>query len=142
MKRTEVRLTVIGLMATIAGAALIMGVYRLSWRWADDWAFDRREAVEHRHLAENTYPAIVRSIRDHRAAHPDDGGGIWIVDGLGYRLGPDLDRYLAARTAYHRRQAERHEWAVGRRWAYVTAEAPPPSPPLVPYEEVARKPPK
>lgn len=42
MKRTGVRLTVIGLMATIAGAGLILGVYRLSRRWADDWAFDRR----------------------------------------------------------------------------------------------------
>jgi hypothetical protein len=131
MKRTGVRLTVFGLMAAIAGAAIFMGVYRLSGRWADDWAFDRREAANHRHEGETFYPSMVRYIDEYRAAHPGEGGKIWVIHGVSYRVGPELDRYLDARIAYHRRQAARYDWAVGKRWAYVSAEPPPPSPPVV-----------
>ena len=137
-KRSGVRLTVLGLMATIAIVAVFMGVYRLSWRWADDWAFDRREAARHRHEADTFYPQVVRGIRESRAADPEYDGKIRLIHSEGFRVGPELDRYLEAKIAYHRRQAERHEWAVERRWAYVSEEAPPPSPPVVPVEEVAR----
>ncbi len=138
MKRIGVRLTVLGLMATIAIVAVFMGVYRLSWRWAADWAFDRREAARHLHEADIFYPRVVRDIRECRAADPQYDGKIRLIHSEGFRVGPELDRYLEAKIDYHRRQAERHEWAVGKWLAYVSAEVPPPSPPVVPIEEVAR----
>ncbi len=138
MRKTGVRTTVFGLMIVIAGAALVMGTVRFSRRWADDWAFDRREAARHRHEADSFYPKVFQGIRDHRAQHPKDDGKIWVVHGVGYRVTPEFERYIQAMIDHHRHQAERHEWAVRRRWAYVSAEPSPTPPPVVPIEEVAR----
>jgi hypothetical protein len=135
------RVSVLGLMIAIAGLALALGAVRLSRRWADDWAFDRREATRHRHEAD-FYARMLRDTRRYREEHPSDSGKVWFIHGLGYRLTPELDRYLGEAVVYHRRQAGRHERAVGRPWAYVSPGTPPSPPATVPLEEVADPAPK
>jgi hypothetical protein len=135
------RVTVRWLMIAIAVLAVALGVFRLSRRWADDWAFDRQEAARNRHEGD-FYAQLLRDTRRYREAHPSDSGMAWFIHSVAYRLTPELDRYLGEAVAYHRRQAGRHERAVGRLWVYVSPETPPSPPASVPIEEVAARAPK
>jgi hypothetical protein len=128
-------------MIAIAVLALALGVVRLRRRWADDWAIDRQAAARHRHEGD-FYAQMLRDTRRYREEHPSDPGTVWFIHGLGYRLTPELDRYLGEAVVYHQRQAGRHERAVGRPWIEVSPETPPSAPASVPIEEVAAPAPK
>jgi hypothetical protein len=127
-KRPLRRLTVLALMAVIAVLALGMGLVRLAEWSANDWAIDRQEVNRHAHEA-SFYSQMLQDFRVYQTHHE-----VWIIHGVPYRVDPDLDRYLEAMLAYHRRQAKRHEKAIGRWWAYVPPEPSPEPPPRVPVE--------
>ena len=125
-------------MFAIACIGFGLGIYQLSKRWADDWTFDRREAGRHRHEA-LFYAKVREDLEVKLAEYPSEGDPIWIIHGLVYRANPELKRYVEAMTAYHNREAGRHDWAVGRRWAYVRPTAPPEPPPHMSADEVERR---
>jgi hypothetical protein len=78
---------------------------------------------------------MLQGVQSYRIAHSSDDKKTWIIHGLSYRVTPELEQYLTAMVAYHRRQAMRHERAVGRWWIYITPESPPTPPPVVPPDE-------
>jgi hypothetical protein len=127
------RLTILSLMALIAVLALGLGVARLSQRSANDWAIDGQEVNRHFHEA-SFYSRMLGDIRVYQSNHPTGPPKTWVIHGVQYRVGPELDRYLQAMAAYHKRCAERHEAAIGRWWDFVPPESPPESPPRVPFD--------
>lgn len=122
-------------MGAIGCIGIGLGIYQHSKRWADDWAFDRREAGRHRHEA--SFYARVRADMEANPAEPSVGGGrIRVIHGLVYWDKPDLKRYVEAMISHHDHEAGRHAWAIGRRWAYVSPTPVPQAPPLVPAAEL------
>jgi hypothetical protein len=127
------RPTILALMALIAVLALGMGVARLSERSANDWAIERQEVDRHAH-ATSFYSRMLKDLRAYELDHPTEPSRTWLIHGVSYRVGPDLERYLEAMIAYHQRRANTHQAAIGRWWAYVPPESPPEPPPRVPIE--------
>jgi hypothetical protein len=127
------RPTIVTLMAFVAVLALGMGVARLFERSANDWAIDRQEVDRNRHEA-SFHSRMLGDIRAYQSEHPNELPRIWVIHGLQYRVGPDLERYLEAMIAYHTRSARRHSVAIGRWWYYAPNESPPEPPPRVPIE--------
>ena len=133
-RRSRKRVTVLALMTVIAVLAIVMGAARIYKRSLDDWAYDRQQAAEHKHES-NFSNRMLNDINDYKLQHPLDDKKYWVIHGNAYRVTPQLEQFLDAKAAYHRRQAQRHEEVIGRWWRYVTPESAPASPPVVPIEE-------
>jgi hypothetical protein len=132
-KRRLRRSTIVTLMAFIAVLGLGMGVARFFERSANDWAIDRQEVDRHTHEAK-FHSRMLTDIRSYQSEHPSEPQKIWVIHGVQYRVGQDLERYLEAMIAYHKRCAGRHGAAIGRWWDYARTESPPEPPPRVPIE--------
>jgi hypothetical protein len=132
-KRPLRRPTILALMVLIAVVAFGMGVARLAERSANDWAMDRREAERHAHES-SFYSRMLKDSRAYQSDHPTERSKTWVIHSESFHVGPDLERYLEAMIAYHKRLADRHGAAIGRWWDYVIPESPPEPPPRVPIE--------
>ncbi len=96
-----------------------------------------QEAGEHRHEADFSLK-MLKGIQQYRAEHPADNNKIWVIHGRGYRVTPELMRYLSATINYHMGQAARLDAVAAGRKVDLPAESPPVAPPIVPMEEKVR----
>jgi hypothetical protein len=133
-RRPRKRATVLTLMIVIAVLALAMGVVRIYNRCSNDWAYDRQAAAEHRHESDFSMQ-MLNAIRNYQSQQLSTDKKCWLIHGIYYWVTPELEHFLTAKVAYHLRQAQRHERAIGRWWMNVTRESPPTPPPVVPFDE-------
>ncbi len=97
-----------------------------------------QQANEHRHEA-NFFKEMLQGIHEYRASHPGDDQKIWFIHGPGYRITPDLDRYLTDSMNYHINQAARLDAIASGQSVSMEAGSPPVPPPHVSREDILRE---
>ena len=97
-----------------------------------------QQANEHHHEA-NFFREMLQGIREYRVSHPGDDRKIWFIHGVGFRITPDLDRYLTDSMNYHMKQAARLDAMASGQSVSTEGLSPPIPPPHVSREDITRE---